>query len=143
MNTVDKMFQKFVAFTAAVHQISNDMTKDVRPNEITTVQYKILEYIAVSQPATLSSISECMHMSMPNTSRELKKLVEKDLLVKKSDPVDRRKQYITLTSKGEALMNEVFGQIQAHLNERFSKLSSGELQELDAAIDLLQKKVFY
>ncbi|OBZ15710.1 MarR family transcriptional regulator [Bacillus sp. FJAT-27264] len=137
------IFQKFLTFTAAVHQISNDLTKDVRPGDITTVQYKIMEYIAVSQPSTLSSISECMHMSMPNTSRELKKLGEKQFCEKVTDPEDRRKQYIRLSAKGEALMNEVFGRIEAQFDERLQNISEDELKELEQAIDLLHTKVFY
>ncbi|MFE4710886.1 MarR family winged helix-turn-helix transcriptional regulator [Paenibacillus sp. NPDC056722] len=137
------IFQKFLTFTAAVHQISNDFTKDVRPGDITTVQYKILEYIAVSQPSTLSSISECMHMSMPNTSREIKKLSEKQFCEKVTDLEDRRKQYIRLSAKGEALMNEVFGRIEAQFDERLLNISEDELKELEQAIDLLHTKVFY
>lgn len=76
------LFQKFVTFTTAVHQVTHDMTKDVRSESLTPVQYKILEYIAVSQPVTLSEISDCMHMSMPNTSRELRKLSENNCVRK-------------------------------------------------------------
>lgn len=71
------LFQKFIAFTTAVHQITNDISKDVNSDGLTPLQYKIVEYIAVSQPVTLSEISDCMNMSMPNTSRELKKLSAK------------------------------------------------------------------
>ena len=107
------------------------MTKDVKPEDITTVQYKILEYIAVSQPSTLSDISECMHMSMPNTSRELRKLSEKGLCLKVTDSEDRRKQYIQLSESGEALMNEVFGRIEARFVERLQDITGDELQKLE------------
>lgn len=73
----NQLFQKFVAFSAAVHQITNDITKDVKSEALTPLQYKILEYIAVSQPVTLSEVSDCMQMSMPNTSREVKKLSQR------------------------------------------------------------------
>lgn len=85
----NNLFQKFVTFTTAVHQITSDISKGVKSEALTPVQYKILEYIAVSQPVTLSEISDCMHMSMPNTSRELKKLSEKHLCHKITDPADR------------------------------------------------------
>ncbi|SFL94321.1 DNA-binding transcriptional regulator, MarR family [Paenibacillus sp. 1_12] len=137
------VFQKFVAFTAAVHQISNEMTKDVKSETITTVQYKILEYIAVSQPSTLSDISECMHMSMPNTSRELRKLSEKGLCEKITDADDRRKQFIRLSARGDAMMNEVFEQIESRFVERLRDISEEELGEIEQALDLLHTKVFY
>lgn len=137
------LFQKFVALTTAVHQITNDMTKGVRPEALTPVQYKILEYIAVSQPVTLSEISDCMHMSMPNTSRELRKLSEKHLCEKITDAEDRRKQSIRLSPEGEAMMHEVFGRTEAQFVQRLGNVSEEERQEIERALDLLQNKVFY
>ncbi|GGH31156.1 MarR family winged helix-turn-helix transcriptional regulator [Paenibacillus segetis] len=139
----NEMFQKFVTFTAAVHQITNEITKGVKAEAVTPVQYKILEYIAVSQPVTLSEISECMLMSMPNTSRELKKLSERQLCEKVTDEEDRRKQYIRLSEKGEVMMNEIFGLIQSRFEERIQHVSEEELKEIETALDLLQRKVFY
>lgn len=137
------MFHKFVDFITAVHQITNEMTKDVRPETITHVQYKILEYIAVSQPVTLSKISECMHMSMPNTSRELRKISEKQLCEKITDTEDRRKQFIRLSEKGEAMMNEAFKRIETRFMHRIRNASEEELEEIDRALEVLQTKVFY
>lgn len=137
------LFQKFVAFTTAVHQITNEITKDVKSGELTPVHYKILEYIAVSQPVTLSEISECMYMSMPNTSREMRKLSEKGLCDKITDRHDRRKQVITLSPSGQAMMNEAFGTVASRFEERISQVSETERKEIEQALDLLQKKVFY
>jgi hypothetical protein len=47
------LFHKFVAFTTSVHQVTHEITKDVKSDAITPVQHSILEYIAVSQPVTL------------------------------------------------------------------------------------------
>ncbi|MEK4513453.1 MarR family transcriptional regulator [Paenibacillus anaericanus] len=137
------IFQKFVAFTAAVHQVTSEITKDVKSEAITPVQYKILEYIAVSQPVTISEISECMLMSMPNTSRELRKLNEKQLCEKITDNEDRRKQFIRLSEKGEDMMNEVFAHVKSRFDERIKDISEKELKEIEQALDLLHRKVFY
>lgn len=139
----NQLFQKFVAFSAAVHQITNDITKDVKSEALTPLQYKILEYIAVSQPVTLSEVSDCMQMSMPNTSREVKKLSEKGVCTRITDPDDRRKQGITLSAAGEALMNEAFQQIAARFEQRIENITPAERKEIEQALDLLQHKVFY
>jgi DNA-binding MarR family transcriptional regulator len=115
----------------------------VKSGALTPVQYKILEYIAVSQPVTLSEISDCMHMSMPNTSRELKKLTEKQLCSRVTDPADRRRQGITLSPAGEAMMGEAFQTIGARFEERLAHLSGAERKEIGQALELLQQKVFY
>ncbi|RAV16646.1 MarR family winged helix-turn-helix transcriptional regulator [Paenibacillus contaminans] len=137
------LFQKFVAFTSAMHQITNEMTKDVKIDAITPLQYKILEYLAVSPPVTLSDISECMHMSMPNTSRELKKLTDKQLCEKLADDKDKRKQYIRLSTAGEVMMHEAFRRVETRFDERIAKLSEEDLKEVEHALDVLHSKVFF
>ena len=137
------LLQKFVAFTTAVHRTTHDFTKGIQLDDVTPIQYKMLEYIAVSQPVTLSSISDCVHMSMPNTSRELKKLSDKQLCEKTAAADDRRKQMIRLSEKGQALMDGAFGQMIAEVDQRVGDLSEEQLKEIEHALDLLQRHIFY
>lgn len=136
-------FQQFLTFITSVHEVTYDLTKDIKPDDITPVQYSILEYIAVSQPVTLSQISECKHISMPNTSRELKKLTEKNLCEKFDVAEDRRKQFIRLSEAGQMMMNEAFQQIGSRFLSRLKDTSPEELEEINRALHVLQSKVFY
>lgn len=126
-----------------VHQLTTDLSKEVKTEDITPIQYKILEYVTVSQSVTISEISDCLHMSLPNTSRELRKLVEKDLCEKSPDTTDRRKYYIQLTGKGQSMMDEAFRTIQIQFEQRIKHLTNEEIKEIDKAVDVLQNKVFY
>lgn len=137
------LFYKFVAFTSDVHQVSNEISKGVTNSSITPVQYSILEYIKINQPITLSAISDCLHMSMPNTSRELKKLAGKNLCEKFTVAEDRRKQYIRLSAAGEEMMNIAFDHIEARFQERIKGASLDELKEISHALNVLHSKVFY
>lgn len=139
----DVFFHKFVTFATAVHEVTYELTKDIKPDDITPVQYSILEYIAVSGPVTLSQISECKHISMPNTSRELKKLTDKKLCEKFDVAEDRRKQMIRLSESGQAIMNEAFKRIGERFLERIKDASAEELEDINRALDVLQSKVFY
>jgi len=137
------LFQKILALTASVHQVASDFTKDIKSGDITPVQYSILEYIAFSQPVTLSDISDCLHTSMPNSSREVKKLIAKNLCIKVEAPEDRRKQYIHLSSEGQAMMDLVFQQIEGKFQQRIQSASDKELLEIERAVEVLHAKVFY
>lgn len=139
----EALFQKFVMFTSAVHQIKHELTKEVKPATVTPVQYSILEYIAVHQPVTLSQISDCQHMSLPNTSREIRKLTEKNLCEKSTGAEDQRKQYIRLSKAGQDIMDEVFLRIQERFTERIHEATPQELGLIEQALDLLHAKVFY
>ena len=136
------LFNKFVSFTTSVHEVTHELTQNIKTDDITSVQYKILENIKVSEPVTPTEISECMHMSMPNTSRELKKLYEKNLIEKITDQEDRRKQYIRLAKNGEIMMEEAFATIELRFQQLIQNVSKEDLEDIDHAIDILQKKVF-
>ncbi|MFF5995670.1 MarR family winged helix-turn-helix transcriptional regulator [Lysinibacillus sp. KU-BSD001] len=138
-----KLFQQFVAFSAAVHEVTHDIKKQVKPPYITPVQYNILEYIYVSPPVTPSDISDCLHMSLPNTSRELKKLQDKQLIEKHTATDDRRKQTVHLTEEGKKVMKTTFDQIEVFFQQKIQNASQEELRSIEQALQLLQKQLFY
>ncbi len=137
-----ELFRKFVDFTTAVHQVKHKLTRDIKLDAVTPVQYGILEYVAVSQPVTLSDISDCQQLSMPNASRELKKLTELGLCEKFAAADDRRKQYVRLSAKGQAMMDEAFGRVEVRFKERIRGVADEELEEIARALELLRSKVF-
>ncbi|MDG0791378.1 MarR family transcriptional regulator [Cohnella ginsengisoli] len=136
------LFLKFFDFITSVHQTTHAFSKGAKLEDVTPVQYKMLEYVAVSQPVTLSSIADCTHMSLPNTSREIKKLMQKGLCEKVADTDDRRKQLIRLSEKGQQLMNGIFGHMLSQLEGRIGTLSDEKLKEIEQALDLLHDQVF-
>lgn len=138
-----QLFQRFVTFTASVHQLKHALTNDLRPSDLTPIQYNILEYISINQPVIPSDISECQQISMPNTSRELRKLMEKNFINKYADEKDRRKQYIVLSSEGKRVMDAVFHEIEGKWKKRIHSLSDEHIHEINTAMELLQKKVFF
>jgi MarR family transcriptional regulator, teicoplanin-associated locus regulator len=138
-----ELFYKLVSFTTSVHRVTNELTKDAKPNSISQVQYNILEFIAVSQPVTASEINDCLHMTMSNTSRELSKLSEKNIIEKISDSKDRRKQYIRLSQDGDVAMKEAFATIESRFLDRIQNASKEDLEEIEHAIDTLMEKLFH
>ncbi|MNG26886.1 hypothetical protein D3C84_1119320 [compost metagenome] len=91
---------------------------------------------------TLSEISDCKHISMPNTSRELKKLTDKGLCEKAEAEDDKRKQYIRLSSKGQTFMNTAFAHMEREFLGRIGAASGEELEQITKAMVLLRTKVF-
>ena len=137
------LFYKLVSFTSSVHRVTQELTKNAKSHSISQVQYNILEYISVSQPVTPSEINDCQNMSMPNTSRELSKLSNKNLIEKINDTEDRRKQYIRLSNDGEAMMNEAFATIESRFLKRIENASIEDLEDIERALEILQAKLFY
>lgn len=136
------VFQQLVSLITSAHQVHYEMTKDMPMHGLTPQQYEIMEFLAVEQPMTLSRISECKGISMPNTSREIKKLMEHGLCEKIEDPSDRRKQHIRLSQLGQARMNESFSFMMNRFLQRIEGSSDKELAEASDAIGRLQSGIF-
>lgn len=136
------LFHQFVTFTANVHQVTHELTQNVTVANITPLQYKILEYIKVSQPVTPTEISECQHMSLPNTSRELRKLQDQNLIEKWNDTEDRRKQYIRLSNEGEKMMEAAFACIEERFLQLIQHATQEDIKDIQHALSILEQKVF-
>lgn len=137
------LFNNLVSFINSVHNVTHELTKDAKSESISQVQYKILEYIAFNEPVTPSDINDCLNMALPNTSRELRKLSEKQLIEKVSHPQDRRKQTICLSKHGQALMNDALSTIESRFLKRIEHATEKELNDINQALAILQNKLFY
>ena len=137
------LFKRFITFTASVHEVTHELTKDVRNRSLTPVQYGIMEYVFVSQPVNPSEISDCQHISLPNTSRELKKLHDMKLIKKVMDNQDGRKHTIILSEEGDRLMSGIFAEVELLFNKRMEQASTEDLEDIEKALNVLEKKVFY
>jgi len=135
-------FQELMMFIGNVHAYTHTLVMDVRPDHVTPMQYKILEYIFFNPIVTTSQISECVNMSLPNTSREIKKLFKLGLLNKEASLQDRRKITIRLSDPGQLLMQETFGQIEKKFWEQTGSLSEEDMKEILSSIKSLNDNVF-
>jgi len=142
MVSKETVFQQTVTLITSAHQLHYDMTKNMPIQELTPLQYEILEFLAVEQPLMVSQISECKGISMPNMSREIRKLTEKGLCEKFGDAEDRRKQYVRLTKSGEERMAEAFQHMRNLFNHKLDNIPETELSKIFEAMKLLESTIF-
>ena len=136
-------FHAVISFTGNVHASTHSLMKDTRSNEITPQQHSILEYIFFNKAVTASQVADCLNISLPNTSRELKKLSELELIARKPDEKDRRKTTIKLSDPGQDLMLRTFERIQNKFWEQAGQLSENEMELIISSMKILEKKVFF
>ncbi|MDA3791886.1 MAG: MarR family winged helix-turn-helix transcriptional regulator, partial [Desulfobacula sp.] len=96
-----------------------------------------------SKAVTTSQVADCLNISLPNASRELKKLSRLELIVKETDEKDRRKTTISLSEKGQNLMLLTFERIQKNFWEQAGQLPEDEMQLIISSMNVLEKKVFF
>lgn len=141
---MNEMFQFFGASSQCMFELQDG----ARPDETTPIQYKIIEYLyfkemsGASTQSTLSDISACMYLSMPNASREVKKLMSKGFLDKSTDDNDRRIQRIYLSKSGKELMDISVSMTFEKANQRYKSLTTEQQQAMISHMEILRKTLF-
>lgn len=125
-----------LSFTKNV--LSDHFLEILKPYDLSSEQYNVLRILRgqKGKPANMSCIQERMIAKTSNTTRLVDKLLNKELVVRKICPNNRRKMEITITEKGLAVLEELDPKVIAHENFFASKLSTQELELLN---ELLEK----
>ena len=139
--SLEDLALKVEEFGFGFSELSYNLLSEIKPEGITPLQFKILQYLLKGELITLSQISYCLGVSLPNTSREVKKLLEKRLIAKRSDLKDKRVSFITLSQNGADLMNVAFDKLKGNICKRYETLENEEINEVVKALDLLCKKL--
>ena len=105
---------------------------------ITVVQFHILRRIRKGTDS-VSRLADDRHTSRPAISRAVDVLVNKGLVIRTQNPADRRNVRLSLTQKGEALMDALFGNTRQWMAEKLSILSESELEAILIAGDALKR----
>lgn len=115
--------------------IENKIEAFIKPYRITHQQYNILRIVrgAAGKPVSLKYIKERMLDKMPDASRIVDKLYQKELLKRAECPEDRRSVDITITTKGL----ELLAQMDKHADKLDSLLGSLQDEQLQTLNHLL------
>lgn len=117
---------------------NNVRTNAIKDLGITLIQFHLLRHIRQGAHST-AELAERQQISRPAISQAVDQLVEKGLVVRATNPGDRRYVHLDLTEEGAVMMNAVFQKNRQWMGERMSSLSSDDLQSLIVAMEILKK----
>jgi DNA-binding MarR family transcriptional regulator len=137
-----QLSQQLIHFGSQFDMLSHSLFKVIQPNDLTPVQFEMLKYFAYNTDVTLSKLADCLDMNIPNTSREVKKLVEKNLLKKRVSDTDKRVVYVEISETGQALMYKLIGELDALICERYAHLNEADLKKMEKALEILNGLLF-
>lgn len=138
----NQFFGEVMGFIAKVHEKSHEYLKEARPDGLTPLQCEIIEYIYFEEKRTVSGIADCLKMSLPNCSREIKKLENGGYVKKTQDENDRRKSYVCLDIKGKEFTDVTFERLKVRIFNKLGDMSEEEFETNIQAIRLLEKYIF-
>lgn len=82
------------------------MSETCKVAELTPPQFWALYAIAGTQRIKMSPLAECLGLSMGAASTLVDRLVGRGLVQREADPQDRRAVYVSLTDKGNHVLEE-------------------------------------
>lgn len=97
--------------------------------EVTAEQWALIN-ILVEHEDVLSQndIAKIVVKDYTSISRLIDHLIKKELVVRKSDPNDRRSNLIYITDKGKKLQKEVIEEVLQHIADALDGISKEELE---------------
>lgn len=137
----EKFLSELVQFGIRFSQLSGDLLGVARPAELTPTQFEILQIIAHDQGATLSSICECSKISLPNGSRELRKLRDLGLVVKGEVSTDKRLSSFALTQEGQQMIHNAYQRLAQEAWGRYGHFEPQDLDHLAHCLATLREKL--
>ncbi|OUS38407.1 homoprotocatechuate degradation operon regulator, HpaR [Rhodobacterales bacterium 56_14_T64] len=104
--------------------------------DLTEQQWRVLRVVQESGAIDPTQIAEQACLLLPSLTRILQKLEDKQMISRARDQVDRRKQVITITADGEAVILDNLEASLALVAETRAKM--GE-ERYEALLDLLNE----
>lgn len=139
------MHQDFLSellqFGIRFSQLSGDLLGIAKPDMLTPVQFEVLQVIGHQSNVSLSSLCVCTKLSLPNGSREVRKLTELGLVSKTSSANDKRQTFLALTELGQTVLGGAYQKLSAEAWGRYGHYSTVELDDLAQCLRKLTSKL--
>jgi MarR family 2-MHQ and catechol resistance regulon transcriptional repressor len=119
----------FVVLQRAINSVRSRIQENADLHGLTETEFGILEAVYHKGPLLLGDVQRKILLSSGGVTYTIDRLAEKGLIERKECPTDRRARYATLTEKGRALIEEIFPEHAAVIEQVMSGLSVREQEE--------------
>ena len=137
----DQFFGELVSFAVGIIDLEYSLTHASQTGETTPQQLKILRLVFLSPGQTLSALSDCLGISLPNASREIKKLSDLGLVEKTGGTEDRRVTSLRLSPAGMTLVQALFDRMAEIFYRKQGTWDEGRMAETRQAMAVLQRNL--
>jgi DNA-binding MarR family transcriptional regulator len=128
--------------SAAIHLLrrvrKQDASTGVGPAQLSALSVLVFGGPKIGEPKTLSELAAAEQVKPPTMSRIVAGLERARLVEITRDPLDARRLHIRPTAKGTRLLQQGRQRRIEYLAAYLNSLTSGELDRLNAAADILE-----
>ena len=95
----------------------------------TILKLKSLEESDKDKKITFSTLADMLHVSSPALSRTIKHLEEKGYVVRISDDVDRRNNFLKVSKAGKDTIKEIEGYMDSYCKKIYKRLGDDRIKD--------------
>ena len=110
-----------------------------RPADLSLPQFRALAYLRCHAGASLCEVADFLGLSPSSTSKIIDGLLERALVSRQTDAIDRRRALLNLTPAGDTIYDTVCQSTRAYLDEVLIDLTPDARQTILTAIRILQE----
>jgi DNA-binding MarR family transcriptional regulator len=111
------------------------------PETVTVPQLRVLVMLATRGPLNMGTVAAGLAVNPSNATRTCDKLVDAGLVTRSTDPADRRRGVLELTSRGEGLVSSLMEARRAVLQDLVSRMPDPARQALVRGLEALLESV--
>ena len=124
-----------------MHRSMSGWSRYIKASGLSMSQFFILMHLRHHNQCGISDISERMETTSAAASQLVDKLVQSGLLVRVEDPNDRRAKQVSLSPKGEKLIEQGIEERYRWMEQLAENLDDEERQKVTEALDVLNAAV--
>jgi len=109
-----------------------------RTADLSVPQFRTLNFLHRQAGASLSQVAEHVGLTLPSMSLLVDGLVERKLILRNTHAADRRRITLTLTARGQSVLEAAHGATQAALAEKLAALSAKDRMIVAQAMQALR-----
>lgn len=122
-------------------EIKNFAEKLLKPYDLTLEQFHLLKQMSSELGMSQRELGELANKTPANMTRILDRLELKNLVIRKGIKEDRRATHVFLTSKGDALVHEVFATFESFSSQLEEGISDQDQQVVRKVLVTIEKNI--
>ena len=140
--TKDDLINRTGQLISKIHAFETSLGGQGGDHEVTALQLDLLQILYFTGRKNLSSLSQCLNINLPNSSREVKKLTNTGFIEKKISLDDKRKTDLTLSEKGKSKVESSLDEMKNQFFDTSKNWSPERIESCINAIDVLENEIF-
>ncbi|MCU9595369.1 MarR family transcriptional regulator [Caldibacillus thermolactis] len=130
----------FIILTRALEAIEKNIVKNIKSYGLNLTEFGVLELLYHKGDQPIQKIGQKILLASSSITYVVDKLEEKNYLIRKACPTDRRVTYASITEEGKTLMDDIFPKHRVAM----SKIMAGlNIEEKEIVIDKVKKLGLY